>query len=223
MSRETAPTLRQMLHEDAPLFVLWSLTLVLTAAIYPSLPAEIPIHWNEMGEADGWASKAVGAWMTPGLVAATYALTLLSIRVDPRRKNHGRSPATLRLFRVATPVFLIALHLTMQAVWLGAEVDLVGLVFAGTGALFAVLGNVMGRLPPNYFLGIRVPWTLASDVVWKRTHRLAGQLWFVGGIALLFTPWLPPAPRLVYFVTIVAVVSVAPVAAAYAFHRAEPR
>jgi uncharacterized membrane protein len=48
----------------------------------------------------------------------------------------------------------------------------------------AGIGNVLGKLRSNFFVGIRTPWTLSSEHVWDQTHRWAGRL-FVGAAAVL--------------------------------------
>lgn len=90
---------------------------------------------------------------------------------------------------------------------------------AGTALLFVVVGNVLGQIRPNFFVGIRVPWTLADEEVWRRTHRLAARVWVLGGLACLAlapvqAPWSPHA-----FVACLSVMGLAPVVYSYAIFR----
>jgi uncharacterized membrane protein len=209
--------LMSTLLEDWPLYALLLVVAVITAAVYTELPEELPIHWNWRGEPDNWAPRWLAVILLPATAVGTHLLTVVGIALDPRSSDEA-SPAkqaTLKLFRIAGPIFLACLHVVLLAIWLGKPVDLVAVVLAGCGVLFAVLGNVMGRLEPNYIVGIRLPWTLESERVWKKTHRFAGRLWFLGGCAIVFAPMLPPLGRVIYFATILAIMVIAPAVYAY--------
>lgn len=220
MKMSKAEEIWTQLRQDWPLYALLGVVVVLTAALYGKIPDEVPIHWNWRGEPDGFASKSVAVALMPLTAIATHLLTVALISVDPRRERDDQPQSTLRLFRMATPTFLLGLHVVMLAAWLGLSINLTSLVLAGCGVLFAVLGNAMGRIKPNYFVGFRLPWTLENDVVWKKTHRFAGKLWFLGGAALVFTPFLPGAFQIVYFLAVTAVLTIAPMVFAYReYHR----
>jgi uncharacterized membrane protein len=55
-------------------------------------------------------------------------------------------------------------------------------VVGGLMLLMAMLGNVLGKVRRNFWVGIRTPWTLASDEVWVATHRLAARLLAAAGV-----------------------------------------
>jgi uncharacterized membrane protein len=82
-------------------------------------------------------------------------------------------------------VLLGGLHLLAVGVALGSDLDLTRIVMIGTGGLFVVIGNYLPKVRPNYMMGIRTPWTLTSDVAWRRTHRLGGRLFVIEGLALM--------------------------------------
>lgn len=73
------------------------------------------------------------------------------------------------------------------------EADVGQFVLVSIGILIAITGNYMNSIKPNYFIGIRTPWTLENPDVWKKTHRFASKLWIIGGVLMTisaFTPFL---------------------------------
>jgi uncharacterized membrane protein len=159
------------------------LTWVVSAALYPRLPSTIPMHWNIHGELDGYGSKGT-IFLMPG--AMVFLLGLFSVlpilspqsfEVDSSRKTY--------LFIV---VLITGLMGYIQAVILyaathGGHVDVGRALVGGTFLFFAMLGNVLGRVRRNFYIGVRVPWTLASERVWNDTHRIAAWIFVACGLA----------------------------------------
>lgn len=160
----------------------------------PFLPAQVPSHWNIAGEVDGYSSPLTAALLTPALILALAVILPHLPKIDPRRENYAQFQGTYALTINAIALFLTALHLLTLAFALGAGFDLARLVFLGLGLLIAVIGNELGRVQPNYFMGIRTPWTLADDEVWRRTHRLGGRLLAVAGALTALAALLLPLP-----------------------------
>jgi uncharacterized membrane protein len=160
----------------------------------PFLPAQVPSHWNIAGEVDGYSSPLTAALLTPALILALAVILPRLPKIDPRRENYAQFQGTYALTINAIALFLTALHLLTLAFALGAGFDLARLVFLGLGLLIAVIGNELGRVQPNYFMGIRTPWTLADDEVWRRTHRLGGRLLAVAGALTALAALLLPLP-----------------------------
>lgn len=189
---------------------------VLTAVSWGAIPAEVPIHWNWAGEADGFASREFAIALMPVGALVTYLVIVLALALDPRRENVDRAKPTIGLFRIMTPLSLLALHMLMLATWVEAvSFDVVSMIYAGSGLLFAISGNYMPRLKPNHVVGIRVPWTIDDDEVWRRTHRVGGSLWLVGGLSLFGALLLPPKLQFVYFLAVTTVITVVPIVYAY--------
>lgn len=160
--------------------------LAASAWAWVQLPADaqVPIHWGADGQPDDWADKTVGLFLMP-LIASGVALLLAFIpRFEPRRSNLERSSKAYGATWIGVMLLLGGLHLVAISVAMGSDLDLTRLVMIGTGALFVVIGNYLPKVRPNYMMGIRTPWTLASDVAWVRTHRVGGRLFVVEGLAL---------------------------------------
>ena len=142
----------------------------------------MPTHWNIRGEVDGWSSKAFAVWFFPLINLGIYFMMLLLPRVDPRRDNYKRFSGAYTLIRLALHIFLALIYLLSLYAAFGHEVKVDMLVKFSLSLLFIILGNYMGKIKPNYFVGIKTPWTLASEEVWTKTHRFAGPFWVSAGV-----------------------------------------
>jgi len=163
------------------------LPFALTAALWPALPERVPIHWNAAGEVDGYAPKALGTLFLPVVnVALVLALGWL-IRYDPRLKKASPEArrSTLAIYAVTIlhiSGFLCYISLLALMAAVGCRMDVGFFTSLGVLFLLLMLGNMLGKLAPNYLIGIRTPWTLESRNVWRKTHRLGGRLMVLGAL-----------------------------------------
>jgi len=173
------------IRSDWPVWIVLAGLMALAVSIYPYLPAKVPSHWNIHGEIDRYSSRAFGAFFLPLLNAGMYVLMLVLPLIDPKRENYARFAGAYRLFRLALVLVLGIMYLVTILVVFGYHID-VGLVVKGVIAvLFIIIGNIFGQLKYNFFVGIRTPWTLASEKVWQQTHRAASRVWVLGGLFCL--------------------------------------
>ena len=158
--------------------------------------AEIAVHWDASGAADRYGGKAEAFLVSPGIAVLLSLLLLAAPHIDPRGRNLARSAAVLNTVWIGTLAVLAAAQagITLTAIGVftadgGAIPLLVGL---SACALIAVLGNVLGKARPNWFVGVRTPWTLSSDRSWDAAHRWAGRGFvasgLLGGAAILLAP-----------------------------------
>lgn len=159
----------------------------------PNLPAEVASHWGLDGEPDGWSSRTTAVFVLPLIGLGIAALLAFLPRIDPRHKNVELHAGTYWLVANASLMVIAAIHIGMIAFNLGWPVPLTRIVAIGIGGLFVLIGNVMTRMRPNWFMGIRTPWTLSSDVVWRRTHRVGGYGFVIGGILVILAGLLRPS------------------------------
>lgn len=168
----------------------WPHWLALTAMFAASAWAwgrvtlPIPTHWNVRGEVDGYGGRFEGLLLTPLITLALYVLLLLLPRIDPGRANYASFAGPYAVIRASLTVMMGGMHGLLVATALGYPVDAGRWIPVGVGALLVVLGNVMGKVRPNFFVGIRTPWTLTSTRSWEKTHRVGGWLFVVGGALL---------------------------------------
>ncbi|HYH03648.1 MAG TPA: SdpI family protein [Bacillota bacterium] len=161
---------------------LIGLSVIATALLYPGLPEIIPHHWNIDGTADRFGSKS-GVFITALLPLGIYLLLWLIPKFDPRKEAYQMHAKAYRLTTLALVLFLIILHWATLLIAKGININVGIMVRALIGILFILLGNYLSQVRPNYFFGIRTPWTLADNNVWRKTHRLGGYS-FVGAGAL---------------------------------------
>ncbi len=150
-----------------------------------NIPATAPTHFGLNGT-DQYAPKETLRTIVIALSAVTagvYFLMQYLYKIDPKRLNKPQSPVFNKMAS-GLVLFLSAINIVLvyTALHIGAGAEKITMVLSGL--LFAFLGNIMYSLKPNYFAGIKIPWTLSSDYNWRKTHQLAGVLWFTGGILL---------------------------------------
>jgi uncharacterized membrane protein len=174
---------------------VFGLILVLTAVLmsavlYPRLPETMASHWNLHGQPDSFVHKPFGPFVGPAIMASVLLLLLALPAISPRgfRFDNFRPVWAILEGSVLGLLFLFHTLALMQA--MGKPVDMNRGVEAGVGLLLVVLGNFMGKVTRNFFVGIRTPWTIASEEVWLRTHRLGGRLFVLAGLVLLVSAFL---------------------------------
>jgi uncharacterized membrane protein len=171
---------------ELPQLTLVAAMFVLAAVFWRSAPEQIPVHWDISGQVDRYSRRFEGLLLLPVLALGLYLLMLFLPRIDPRRSNYARFRNAYLTVRVVILVF-IALIYGFILLWLGGiQLDPSVVVPAGVGVLLIVLGIPMSKIQPNWFVGIRTPWTLTSELLWRKTHRLGRWLFiFAGGLFLI--------------------------------------
>lgn len=168
---------------ELPLLLIILAMFLVSIYFYPLLPDKVPTHWNFRGEIDGYSGKLMGALLMPVINLIMYILFILLPLMDPKKENYKLFAGTYKYFRYLFHIFFLGMHVMIITAALGYKVNVTRLTIFSISLLFALMGNVMGRVKHNYFVGIKTPWTLASEEVWTKTHRLAALLWTAGGIA----------------------------------------
>jgi len=166
--------------------MLCLLALGFSAFVYSDLPQQVATHFNLAGEPDDWSDRLTAALMLPGAMLLTWLLLWGLPKVSPTGWRVEPFMPIWNRIQVALLAFLLFIHVAVLGHalgWWGA--DMGRPVLVGVGLLLAFLGNYLGKTTRNFFLGIRTPWTLASDEVWRRTHRLGGWTMAVAGVALI--------------------------------------
>ena len=175
---------------DWILLVLIGAMLIVGIIVYPTLPEQVPTHWNAAGEIDGYGSRFVGAFMLPLLTLGIFLLLLVTPKIDPRRENYSKFSGVYQIIKAFLVLFMVLVYgITLSAAY-GHDVNVGLFVKFALGILFVTLGNYFGKIRHNYFVGIKTPWTLANEDVWNKTHRLAGPLWVVAGLIAMIVAFI---------------------------------
>lgn len=165
-------------------------TLAASYVLYPSLPEQVPMHWNMRGQVDGWGSKSTAAVLLPGvtllfllLIVAGEWLSPVNFKVEPFRGSYN-------YLMVIGAALIGYVHAIMLLAGLHPERDFGRWMVGGLFVFFAGFGNLLGKTRRNFWVGIRTPWTLASDTVWIATHQLGGRILVAVSLLGAVCAWL---------------------------------
>ena len=178
-------------------------TLIGTMVAYPSLPGTVPIHWDAQGHVNGWGPKWSLFLYGPGMMLLMVLMFSALPWLSPKKFEVDSFRATYLYIMIVIVGMVAYCQILMLVSALGTVIDVSRAVEGGICLLIALLGNVMGKVRRNFFVGIRTPWTIASEQVWNATHRFAAKTFFAGGLFGLLTVilraplWLPVTAILV--------------------------
>lgn len=209
--------------------VYWGIAIALTlaaavtsAVLYPSLPDQIPTHWNIHGQIDATGTKSWAAFMMPGAMAALLGLFAMLPWLSPRHFEVEGFRSTYLYILAVSEGLLGYIHTIMILSALREGTDAGRWLVGGIFLFLALMGNVLGRVRRNFYIGVRVPWTLASERVWNETHRLAAWMFVAFGV-IGFLLILVGAPVAVAFGLFLAAVIVPVVYSLLLYKRLERR
>ena len=171
--------------KEWPVAVMLAFIWAVAFLVYPNLPDRVPTHWNLRGEVDGYSGPLFAAFGFPAIITGLALLLYVIPSIDPRRENYRRFADFYHKFIWVFVGFMSVLYLVAIAAGLGKPVDIGLTVMAGVAVLFVFLGNSLGKVRPTYFFGVRTPWTLADEDVWRKTHRWSGRVMVLTGLVPL--------------------------------------
>ena len=197
--------------------------MIYLAVVWNKLPQRIAMHFDINGNADKYNSKNEFLWFMGIMliVSVTIYLLITNIyRIDPK-KYAAENKDRLQKIAFALVVFLSAVECIV--IYIGTKGSLklnLHFFFALMGLFWAVIGNYMNNLRPNYFAGFRLPWTLESEENWKRTHHLASKLWFAGGLLItVISIFSSTTVSIAAIFSILLIVTLIPVVFSYRFYK----
>lgn len=185
--------------------------------VWQNLPEIVPTHWGIDGKADSFGSKNSLIALSLGLPIFIYLLLRFAPMIDPKQENYTIFKDTYYRLRIILTIFIsfitIAIIYASQhpTQHFASKWILIAICF-----LFSAIGNYMPTLKPNWFIGIRTPWTLSNEEVWRKTHQLGGKIWFWGGFTgAIFTGIFPEMYAIYVFIALIIVLSIFPVVYSY--------
>ena len=171
---------------------------------YPQLPDRMATHWNAKGEVDDHMGKEVGAFIMPVVMTVTVLMFLVILRIDPLKKNIEKFKSYYFSFIIAMCLFLFGIHWWMLLWNIGVKVSVNRVMPVAIGALYFFIGYIMKNFKRNWFMGIRTPWTLSNEIVWKRTHEVSGRLFMASSVIAMCGVFFPEYSLLLILVPILA-------------------
>jgi uncharacterized membrane protein len=176
----------------------WIPILLIVAAVaatilyYPKLPETMTTHWSVSGEPNGFSSRLWGAWMLPVIMAAVWLIMRAIPHIDPRKANYEKFSGMYDALVILILAFMLAMHIVLLMAATGAPIRMERVVMPSVGIFIAIMGILIPRAHPNWFVGIRTPWTLTSDLSWERTHKIGGTLFVILGVLMVASSFVAP-------------------------------
>lgn len=178
--------------------------ITLTAGLFSYLQldptAEIPVHWNINGEIDRTASPLGALFGIPGVFAVVLLVLSFLKQLEPRQENLKQSGKAFQAITIGVSIVILIAQALIISTAFGYTTITLNTLVGGIGLMFAVMGNYLGKLKSTFFIGIRTPWTLSSETVWKKTHRMAGRLYVVLGLIVLALSFMVAPENLSYVI-----------------------
>ena len=196
-------------------------SLAVTLFYYPRVPDIIPTHWGISGRIDATGPKYM-LFVFWGLALFVNVIMLFAEKIEPKKGSYAKFPKVFNILRVFITALLCGLELlTIAFAFTPDFADMNSIMYITMGLMFVLLGNYMPKVKHNYTFGIKVPWTLASENVWNKTHRMAGPRWIAGGIAIMGGVFMPPEIAFVIMFAVILLLVVAPMVYSYIEFRKE--
>jgi len=174
--------------EIVPLLVI-AASFVFGFYFYQNFPEKVITHWDFAGNPNGYSGKFFGAFGLPIMFLGFYGLFLALPLIDPKKQRYREFQKVYHIFKSVLLLVLFAIFLLASFANLGYPIAINQVTPILVGVLMIVMGNFMGKIKNNWFMGIRTPWTLSSENVWNKTHRLGGWLFVIYGILIMLTPF----------------------------------
>lgn len=196
-------------------------SLAVTLFYYPRVPDIIPTHWGISGRIDATGPKYM-LFVFWGLALFVNVIMLFAEKIEPKKGSYAKFPKVFNILRVFITALLCGLELLTIAFAFNPDfADMNSIMYITMGFMFVLLGNYMPKVKHNYTFGIKVPWTLASENVWNKTHRMAGPLWIAGGIVMMGGVFMPPEAAFVIMFAVILLLVIAPMVYSYIEFRKE--
>jgi uncharacterized membrane protein len=207
------------IKKELPILGIALLPLVYLGSVWNSLPEKVPIHWNLEGEIDDWGSKYTLIGLVFLMPILTYILMLVVPKIDPKKRIEAMG-GKYDQFKFILVAFMSVLTIFIIYISKNQKLSSPSIIFVLLGILFVSLGNYFKVLKQNYFIGIKTPWTLENEEVWKLTHLLAGKMWVIGGLSVVILSLiLPEDINFYFFMSITAIISIVPIVYSYLIYK----
>ncbi len=164
------------------LFIILVFAATAGLLAFPHLPEMVASHWNARGQADGFSSRLFGVLFLPAILLLFFVLSLVLPSIDPLKANIAQFRGEYNRFIIVFAAFMAYLQI-LTLLWnLRVTFSFNAALAPAFGLLMYTTGVLVGKARRNFFIGIRTPWTLSSDTVWRKTHRLGSVLFRISGV-----------------------------------------
>ena len=170
--------------------IITVLQAVVGLIVYPMIPEQIPVHWGIDGQVNRYGDK----WMifqSPMISALLLLYFIIAPKIDPFAKNFGKMHKAYGITTIVVALIMLITFIVMVLAAFGISVSATNIITAAIGIMFIFIGNYLPQAKRNFFMGIRLPWTLLNDEVWAKTHRFGGIVFVIVGFLFLLGMILP--------------------------------
>jgi len=203
--------------------VITLITLIAGLTAFLLLPADatIPLHWDINGNIDKRADSRDILFIIPIFQIFVVALFAVAMAIEPRQENIRKSMPAIQVMISSTFILLAFVQLIIIAKSFNIDIFGIKTLFSVIGILFVIIGNYLTKMRSSFFFGIRTPWTLSSDHVWKKTHRIAGRLFMLAGAIIFLTSFFVTIKTMSYIIlwTVIPAVTISVVCSWIIWHR----
>ncbi len=189
---------------------------VLSAAFYNKMPDMVVTHFGFDNQPDGYSPKWLAAFLIPLVMLAANAVTWFAINAEPKQQGINKNIKRVILWMIPILSVVVQCVIITYSV---SGVNLVSFVPLFIGVLFIITGNYLPKCRHNYTMGIKLPWTLASEENWNRTHRVAGRIWIIGGIVITLYTFFNM--HYILFLAVIAMMVIIPAVYSYILYKQE--
>ncbi|MFC1599857.1 SdpI family protein [Patescibacteria group bacterium] len=205
-----------------PIFILQlcivASMLIVGFLLWDQLPEMMPSHWNINGEIDSYMDKTTWIWIFPGITMLMVLMFPFLSRIDPKKEKYELFRRPWLILQMVFVGFFAYIYFVSLYLTLNPSVPITGFIFGGMGVMFVLIGNYLGKVRQNWFMGIRTPWTLDNEEVWNKTQRLAGWLFLTAGLVVFAEAFIQWQVAWVMGV-VIGIAVVVPVVYSYFLHR----
>lgn len=195
------------------LLIIFSIALGIY--FYSIFPDKVPMHWNIAGQVDRYGSKIEGVLIGPITLLFIYLLFLIIPIIDPNKNRYHEFTKAYYAIRMGIMLAIFAIFLIASLNGLGYDINIGIWVPIIIGVLFIVMGSFLNHIKPNWFMGIRTPWTLSSEEVWEKTHCFGGKMFMMLGLLFLLTPLWPASSLFWTLIAPAIIAGIAPIIYSY--------
>lgn len=158
------------------------ISFIIAICIYPQMPERMASHWNAQGQVDGYMSKFWGLFLMPILTLLIFLLLIAIPKIDPLKQNIDKFRKYYDGFVILIVVYMFYVYI-LTLLWnTGVRFSIIQPLMPAMGILFYYIGILVENAKRNWSIGIRTPWTLSSERVWEKTHKIGGKLFKIAGI-----------------------------------------
>ncbi|MDD3284233.1 MAG: SdpI family protein [Patescibacteria group bacterium] len=187
--------------------------------LYPKMPEKIPIHWNFRGEIDNWGNSFSHVIAINAMIIGIYLMFIFMPYLDPKKERYEQFEKIYHIIKNVLMIFLTGILFMTNLSAIGYPINVALYIPIAVGILFIILGNYMGKIKPNWFVGIRTPWTLSSEETWNKSHRLSGKIFMLSGFLIAINGFLPEILRLPVFIFAIVIILFGTLVGSYIIYR----